>query len=518
VLYVVGIDVGTSGAKASLFCEDGTPVASGSDNYETKHPGMVQSEQDPEKWWIAVVNALKQISLKFPSLKDVKIAGISVSSQSPSLVALDKQGNVIRQAMIWMDRRAGAENERIVDHIVGIDRYREILGAEPDSFYTLPKLLWYKDHEPDNYKRTHMLLQANGYINYKLTGVFAIDTFQAINVQAMDRSAQTWSNELSGLLDIPFSSILPRIFKATDVIGSVSHEAAVATGLNEGIPVAAGTTDCMAAVFGMGLFAPGQSSDITGTSSLVCMACANVIKQSGSFQVKPSIFPGIGSYLVAPISSTGASFKWYTDTFADEGQAMAQASYDLMYEKMNLEASQANCGSGGLFFFPYMAGERAPLWNSYSRGMFIGLTLITTRKDIVRSIFEGTSYAVRHVYNEAKKHGVIPDTIYCSGGGSKSDIWLKIKSSVLDKELLVLDDGIDSSVRGNAFIAGVAGGIYTDIQKTSKEIVKVKIKVEPNPAWVKIYNDLYPHYLGLYSGLEPELRRLEKTVELFDTK
>jgi xylulokinase len=511
--YIIGIDVGTSSVKASLFCENGIPVASGFSSYETHHFGILHAEQDPQQWWAATVSALNRITYEFSLLKDGEIAGISVSSQSPSLVALDKQGQIIRPAMIWMDRRAEAETERLVNQIVGIDRYREILGAQPDAFYTLPKLMWYKENEPENYKKTHMLLQANGYINYMLTGAYAIDIYQAITTHAMDYKTQTWSSELGRILDIPFDCILPDIYKATDVIGVVNREAALVTGLKEGIPVAAGITDSMAAVCGMSVFTAGQSCDMTGTSTLVCMASADTITTGGALQVKPSILSGAGSYLMAPISSTGASVKWYAETLGFNEHFNGQTVADPIYDEMNLEAANAKCGSEGLFFFPYMAGERAPLWNSYSTGMFIGLTLKTKRKDIIRAIYEGTSYAVRHVYDEAKIRGFTPSVIYCGGGGCKSDIWLKIKASILNHELLVTNDDTDSSVRGNALIAGVAGGLYDDLKKAGKEFIKVTKTVEPNPLWTKIYDELYPYYRSLYSSVEPELIQLEKTVK-----
>lgn len=511
--YVIGVDVGTSSVKASLFSESGLPVASGFSSYETHYSGALCAEQDPQQWWAATVSVLNKITRALPSLKDDEIAGISVSSQSPSLVALDKQGGIIRPAMIWADRRAEAEMQHIANEVVGIDRYREILGAEPDAFYTLPKLIWYKENEPENYSKTHMLLQANGYINYKLTGVYAIDVYQAIATHMMDCKTQAWSSELGRILDVPFDCILPEIYKATDIIGVVNREASLSTGLKEGVPVAAGITDSMAAVCGMGVFTAGQSCDMTGTSTLVCMASADTATTGGKLQVKPSALSSVGSYLMAPISSTGASVKWYAETLGIGECVNEQAIADSVYDKMNLEAVNAKCGSEGLLFFPYMAGERAPLWNSYSTGMFIGLTLKTKRKDIVRAIYEGTSYAVRHVYDEAKTRGFSPSAIFCGGGGCKSDIWLKIKASILNHELLITNDGADSSVRGNALIAGVASGLYNDIEKAGEEIVKVTKTVEPNPLWTKIYDELYPYYRSLYTSVEPELINLEKTVK-----
>jgi len=517
--YILGIDIGTSSAKASLFCENGTLVSSGTDSYETYYPGKLHVEQDPEQWWTATVNAINQVFLGFKINTGDSIAGLSISSQSPSLVALDKHGQVIRPAMIWMDRRAESECEWIVNEIIGIDRYQDILGNKPDAFYTLPKLMWYRKNEPENFKKTAMILQANGYIAYKLTGVYSIDTFQAINVQAMDHKTKTWSGELSNLLDISFDEILPKISKATDVIGTVTQKAASATGIKEGTPVVAGITDSMAAIFGMGLFSPGSSCEITGTSTLVCIASETALSNGGSLQIKPSIVPGIGSYLVAPISSTGASVKWCADLLGlnENANNTSQIDIDYMYNEINREAKNAICGSRGLFFFPYLTGERAPLWNSYSKGMFIGLTLKTEKKDIIRAVYEGTSYAVRHVYDEAKKIGCVPNVIYSGGGGSKSDIWLNIKASVLDRELLVPDGNADNSVRGNAVIAGIASGLYSDIHDAGEGIIKIKKTIEPNPTWVKTYNELYPYYRSLYTSLEPDLIRLEKTIFHLDT-
>lgn len=507
---LLGIDLGTSGVKACVIRDDCTVVSTGEGRYPTYYPRAQYAEQDAEQWWSAAVQAIRQAVGR--AAGQGQIAGISVSSHSPSLLPVDKNGKPLRNAMIWMDRRATRECAYLAHELIGLDRYKRILGANPDPYYVLPKLYWYKHNEPENYKKTYKILQTNGYINFRLTGSYSIDEVHAISVQGMDIRTSQWSDEISGLVDIPIKDLFPPISRCHEIVGTVSKRAASETGLPEGVPVVAGVTDTLAAYLGFGVPQPGLAAEMTGTSSLLYFPVNRRLTDGGTLLVKPSPV-GDGTVLVAPVSTVGASVNWFAEMVGRMDQPESANAGKLPFDVMNAEAEQAKAGSGGLIYFPYLAGERAPLWNSHAKGMFIGLSLKTTRLEMIRSIYEGTSYAIRHNFDEAAKLGVVPDTVYAAGGGAKSEIWLKIKASVLNKPLLVLEEHVDRAAFGDCLLAGYGTHLFREVDRVARDAVSVAKTVEPDPEWVKVYNEIYPYYIRMYQHLDHDLASFESAIK-----
>lgn len=499
--YLLGIDVGTSTVKACCFDADFNLVAHAKGEYDTcfVRPGFV--EQEPEDWWKASVRAIKNVTEAIKGRGEID--GIAVSSQSPSMLPLDESGTVLRRAMIWMDRRAAKESDYAANTLIGYDRYKEILHAEPDAYYVLPKILWYRKYEPGLYEKTKMYLQANGYINYMLTGNYSIDLIHAVAVQGMDYNRQEWSGEISRLVDIPFHQVFPRISRPFDIIGRVTEQAAALTGLKAGTPVTAGATDTVSAYYGYGMVSSNGAAEMCGTSSILLFNIENRREDYGKMLVKPSPTDSGREILVSAVNASGASIEWFRNLFQDNDQNK------LTYEAMNAEAALVPPGAGKLIYFPYLSGERSPLFNNYARGMFIGMTNNTRRSHLLRAVYEGTAYALRHNFEEAAKLGVKPEYAVCAGGGARSEEWLKIKASVLNVPIKVMaDDGIDRAALGDAMIAGFGVGLINDIEKASQKAVKYSKVIEPNPEWVKIYDEIYPFYRSMYQNLEKDLERL----------
>ena len=507
--YLIGIDVGTSSVKASLFDVAGNALASASKSYPTKYPGFSMAEQSPEDWWNAALYSLRSITSSFDISAHGAVRGIAVSCQTPSLVALDKAGACIRPAIIWMDRRTNREVHEILDRI-SETTYTRILGSPPDAFYLLPKLLWYRKNEPTHFANTHVVLQANSYIAYKLCGELSTDFANALVMQCADVEKREWAYEISDLLGLEFARILPRLYPCHEVIGQLTKSAARATGLPENIPIVAGTNDTVASIIGVGAVQPYVMTDITGTSSLCCLTHDKPITACGRLPSRRSPIEGVPQYLMAPISASGASVKWFAQNFAQTEQTKGGNIFDAL----DALAATSTPGAHGLFYHPYMTGERAPLWNTHAKGMFIGLTLDSKREDLMRAIYEGTAYALRHVREEA--HALLnekPFTVRAGGGGAKAEEWLQVKASVLKSPIEIIESNVDSAVRGDAIIAGYATGVYASIEDACRNMIHVHRVVEPLPAWSDVYDALYPYYVDFYRALDNPLQQLEQTLK-----
>lgn len=510
--YLLGIDLGTTNIKAVLFHSDGTALASASAGYPLIFPGPNQVEQDPHQWWAAAVQILREVTGQAGQEVVSKIRGISISSQLPTLLPLDGDGNVLRNGMIWMDKRSWRELDQLLD-TMGRAEYVASAGAQPDVAFLPSKILWFKKHEPELFAKTHRILQANGYLNYKLTGVMAMDIDQAALCQCLDLRTLRWSQTMSDAMGLDLNAVLPQPSPCGGIIGHVTGEAARETGLVSGIPVVAGTSDATASMYATGLSKLGEAAESSGTTSLVFVGKDSPSATDIPIVAKPCSIDGMPYFFNAPINTSGASLKWYLTSLGQEEARYAEEHGLNVFDYLNQLALEAPAGSGGLIYFPYMLGERAPLWNSHAKGMFIGMSLDTQRKHIVRSVFEGTAFAVRHVMDTIKAAGGQANCLRITGGGSKSRTWCQIKASMLHMPVYILDEKTGDVPFGDALIAGHAVGLYPDFSRCVRELVQVKEVIEPVEEWANVYDKLYPYYLDMYRHLDGDLRSLKETMD-----
>ena len=512
-ICLLGIDLGTTNVKAVLFSESGRQIAMGQDGYETYYPAPSAAEQEANDWWRATVSAIRQIVGSL-DMRDIHIAAISVSSQSPTLLPLGKDGNPLRRGMIWMDRRAEKESAWLVGKF-GEKEFKEKFGMKGDAFYLMPKLIWLKKYEPEIYRKTKKVLMTNTYVNYKLTGEMAIDDQQASSItMAFDPNKKDWSNEIEAVTDVPIHDLMPEIYPVNGVIGQVTRKAAAETGLKEGIPVVCGTTDGSASILEAGITHLSEAAEITGTSTLFFAAHAKPLSENSMLIGFPQCFPipEVPYILGGPINSSGASLKWYVNTYKRSMDAAEKEMGEKNpYNILNVIAEKGPAGSKGLLYFPYLSGERAPLWNSYVKGMFIGMTAASKEEHIVRSIYEGTSFALRSVVEETYREGGVINKFRSAGGGANSDIWLKIKASMLNMPLEV-SVGQGGAPLGDAIIAGYGVGLYKDFVKAVETFQRIDKVIEPVKEWVRIYDDIYPLYMKMLKSLDESLRDLETLV------
>lgn len=509
--YLVGIDLGTTNVKAIILDENGAVAASASRENSLIFPGSGMVEQDAGLWWKNTSEILREITSAAGSTITKRIRGISVSSQTVTMLPLDREGRALRNAMIWMDSRSSGQLGRIV-RAIGFDRYVSIVGAQPDVAFLPNKILWFKEHEPELFRKTYRILQASSYINYKLTGEMTMDVDQAARCQCLDISTLKWSPEIGRILGVDLDSLLPAPQPVNEIIGAVTEKAASETGLVSGIPVVAGASDAMASMYATGLSKLGEAGESSGTTSLVFVGSDTMSPSHLPLVTKPCSIAGMPYVFDAPINTSGASLKWYLDTLGQPEKDYASSHGVNVYDHINQIAAKVIPGSGGVLYFPYLLGERAPLWNSHARGMFIGMSLDTTREDLIRSVFEGTAFALRHVMETIRDAGGNASALRITGGGAKSRTWSQIKASMLRMPVHILDEKSGDVPFGDTLIAGNAVGVFPDLSASIEKLIQIKETIQPVGEWADVYDKLYPYYINMYKNLDPSLKELKDTM------
>ncbi len=510
--YVLGMDCGTTNIKAVLLSEDGTVAAEASRPSRFIKPGPDRQEQDANEWWSNAVEIFKTLGQKAGEGVIRRIRGISISSHTVSLLPVDREGRPLRNALTYQDGRSAGELHEIVDAI-GRERFITIVGGQPSVAFLPNKILWYKKHEKDLFERTAAFLQASSYINFKLTGVMTSDIDQSIRTQCMDVKTLEWSEEIGQVLGMDLNRYLPQTKLIDEIIGFVTDEAAEETGIPAGIPVMAGCSDAMASMYATGMSRLGEAGESSGTTSLVFVGSDRKSAPDLPVVTKPCMIEGMPWVFDAPIQTSGAALKWFIDSMAEEEKIYANEHNLNIYSYLNELALKSKPGSGGLFFFPYLLGERAPLWNEYARSMFIGISMNMQRSDLVRSVFEGTAYALRHVMETVKESGARAELLRICGGGAKSRTWSQIKASMLHMPVYLLNEKSGDVPTGDALIAGHKMGLFPNLTEAVKTIIKVDEIIEPVPEWEEAYDQLYPYYVSMYQHLDQDLMNLQKTVQ-----
>ena len=504
VKYVIGMDCGTTNIKAIILNSEGKMIAEASRSSKFIISKDNYHEQDANEWWFNACSIFKDLKLQVPKEVFDNIVGICISSHTVSMLPLDEEGKPLRNAITYQDGRSFKEMEEILDK-VGHGRYCSIVGSLPSVAFLPSKLLWYKRYEGELFNKTSSIVQANSYINYRLTGVLSQDIDQATRTQCLDINKLAWSDEIGQALEVDLDRILPKIYKVDDIIGEVTKDASKETGLKEGIIVLAGSSDAMAAMYATGINKLGEAGESSGTTSLVFVTSKTRNPDNIVIATRPVNMGEVEWIYDAPIQTSGAAIKWYIDTFAHEENETAELLGKDIYTFLNEIALGSNPGSNGLIFFPYLLGERAPLWNSHASGMFIGLSTNTKRCDLIRSVLEGTAFALRHVIETVKQDGVEIKSLRICGGGAKSWAWNKIKASILGIPVLVLDEGSGDVPLGDALIIAHKVGFFDNLEEAVSKIVKVKEVVEPDMEWKKMYDKIYPFYISMYNNLDRDL-------------
>lgn len=510
---LLGIDLGTTNIKGIIINDSGTVLASASRPCNTFKPERLIAEQSAYEWWDNCVSILRELTAKAGKDAVDSMRGISISSHAISLLPVDKDGTPLRNAIIYQDSRSSVEMEEILEQ-VGRENFIRIVGGQPSMAFLSAKIRWYRKNEPELFAKTAAIMQANGYLNYRLTGVFNQDADMASRTQCYHISDLSASKEIGDAIGADLEAILPRPAACTQIIGTVTKQAAEQTGLREGTPVVAGASDAMASMYATGMSELGEAGEASGTTSLVFVGADRASAPDVPVVTRPCYIQGIPYLYDAPISSMGASLKWLISTICQEENAVSEAGGKNIYAYLNDTALDAPCGSNGVLFFPYLVGgERAPLWNSHARGMFIGMNIATEKKHLIRSVFEGTGFALRHVITTVSESGGKAASLRIAGGGAASKVWNQIKASMLHIPVYTLDDNGGDVPFGDCLIAGAAAGIFTDLTASIRNMIRTKEKIDPVPEWERVYDQLYPYYVEMYQKLDETLLSYKRTVD-----
>lgn len=508
---VLGMDCGTTNIKAILLSEDGEVIAEASRASIFLSPAPGMREQDAHSWWDHAVQIFRSLRSQAGPAAMEGLCGICISSHTVSMLPVDENGTPLRNALTYQDSRSVPQLRQILD-TVGEQRYVQIVGGQPAVAFLPGKLLWYRTQEPELFAKTRCFLQASSYINFKLTGKMTSDLDQASRTQCLDITTNRWSEEIGQAVGMDLDALLPPPLAVNEIIGSVTAQAAAETGLPEGTPVLAGCSDAMAALYATGMRQMGDAGESSGTTSLVFVGSHNPSAADASVTTKPCAIDGMPWVYDAPIQSSGAALRWFIDVMGQPEQLLAQQKGIGVYDYLNELALEAKPGCNGLLFFPYLMGERAPLWNDYARGMFIGLGGETSRADLVRAVFEGTAFALRHVMETVRADGAKADRLFICGGGAKSRTWSMIKASMLNIPVYVLDGSSGDVPLGDALIAGCATGLFENLTEAAARAIHVKEILEPDPHWVRVYDELYPWFLRMYRDLDRDLEGFQNTL------
>jgi len=498
--FYLGIDVGTTNVKAGLFDGDLRPVAEARAEYKTSFPRGGWAEQNAEDWWESTRIALRRLvtSCDVPA---TSIKGLCVSSQAPSVAAVDERGVPLRPALIWMDRRSEPECDRIRRQI-GESRVSRITGNRVDPYFAVGKLLWLKDAEPSVLARTRWILQANGYINFRLTGVASIDQVHASLFGLYDVRRRAWSRDLCRKLGVEMA-LLPPIHPPAAIVGRVTEAAAEKTGLAAGTPVCAGNVDASAAALEAGVLGKGDALEATGTSTVLMIGCDTI--PTSSHLVSMGHAFSDHALLIGPISSTGAALKWYRDTLGQDECSTALNGKTDPYAVMSQEAEAVD--PGALIFLPYLSGERAPIWDSDARGVFFGLHMQTSKGCLIRSIMEGAAFALRHNIEEASSDGFPIAELKSVGGGAESRFWLQIKASVLGIPIVTYKNA-SSGILGDAALAATGEGETEKLARILRSHLIRGERFEPDPRAHARYDKLYRIYRNIYAHTKGDFKDL----------
>lgn len=506
-MYYIGIDIGTSSVKALLIDSGGRVIKTSVPEYSFQTPKPLWAEADPLDWWEATQQAIKELLLKVQSSE---IAGIGLTGQMHGMVAMNKEGSVLRPCIMWNDQRSHLECDEITER-VGQKKILSITGNPVLPGFTAPKILWTQKNEPDLFALIDKVVLPKDFIRYKLTGSFFSDVSDASGTSLLDVGKRTWSQEMFDCMGWPISW-MPEVTESTEVSAKISAEAATLTGLLEGTPVVAGGGDCAAQAVGSGIVEEGKVSVTLGTSGVV-------FAQSDEYRVEPNgklhafchAVPGKWHVMGVMLSAAG-SFQWYKNQFGMEEQRIEKEGGANAYETLTKEAQLVIAGSEGLFFLPYLSGERTPHPDPYARGCFIGMSLRHQKKHHTRAVLEGVSYGLNDSLSMMQELGVNPNEIILSGGGSRSALWKQMLADIFATPCAMVN-ALEGAAYGAAILAAVGVGGFGTVQEACSSFIQKIETVEPGPN-LETYKRNYPIYKSLYPSLKAQFAKIAESNAL----
>jgi xylulokinase len=507
--YYLGIDVGTSGTKALIMNARAKVLATALADYGVSTPKPLWSEQDPQDWWAATLKATRACIRK-AKINGKQIAGIGLSGQMHGLVVTNAAGKVLRPSIIWNDQRTAPQAAHIEKKVGGRRKLIQLVGNPALVSYTLTKLLWVRDHEPRIYEKIRHMLLPKDYVRLRLTGEYAGDVTDMSGTLIFDQKKRKWSKKMIEIFKLD-KDILPPVLESHEVTGEVTNEAAGKLGIAPGTPVVGGGGDQPAGAVGNGVVTEGLVSATMGTSGVVFVHSkkCNPDKEGRINTYCASV---AGEYcMFGCVLSAGGSFQWYRNVLGENEIAAAKAKGVDPYDLLDAQAADAPAGCEGLFWLPYLTGERTPYADPLARACWVGIHSRTTKNELVRSVMEGATFAMNDVMQLLKVCGQKVRQIRLSGGGARSKFWRQLQADIYGTTCVTIN-AEEGPAYGVALLAAVGTGRFKNVREACKAGIKVTRTIKPNARSKRLYAKYHAQYHRLYPALKDQfvnIARLE---------
>lgn len=483
--YFIGIDVGTTATKSVLFDQNGKILFSACEEYGLKQPHNGWAQQNPNDWRDAAVKTLKSIAIQ---VNPDNIRAIGVSGQMHGLVALDKSNQVLYDSIIWCDQRTENEVSQ-VSELIGKEKYTELTLNSPNTSFTICKLLWLKNNEPEIFKKISKILLPKDYVNFALTGKFSTDVSDASGTGFFDVKSRKWSKEILEAFDID-ENLLPPVYESYYAVGCITADIAKETGLSKNTVVVAGAGDQAAAAVGNGVIKPGSTSISLGTSGVVFTALDK--PQYDKFGRTHTFCHAVPNmwHIMGVTQGCGLSVNWFRKTFAK----------DCSYAELDENAEKIT--SDGIIYLPYLLGERTPYLDPNCRGSFTGISVNHTCFHFYRAVLEGICFSLKDCFAVINDCGIDAEAVKVGGGGAKSKLWLQILADITAKNLYT-SSSVEIGALGAAILASVGCGFYQSVSEASEKMTARDLKMTAfNSAKSDYYNSVYKAYKNLYGAIK----------------
>ncbi len=508
----LGIDIGTSGAKTLAIDAAGRVLASAVETYPCHFPRPLWSEQDPEDWHRATIRSVRK-TVAAAKLKPADVKAIGLTGQMHGSVFLDRNDKVIRPAILWNDQRTAAECAEIERRAGGRAKLIKMVANPALTGFTAPKILWLRNHEPRHFEALRKVLLPKDEIRRRLTGEYATDVSDASGMLLLDVARRRWSTKLLAALELD-AALLAECYESEDVTGKLTPQAAKLLGLSTECVVVAGAGDCAAGAVGGGIVARGILSTSIGTSG-VMFVHSDEVKIDPLGRVHTFCHAVRGKWHIMGVNlSAGGSLQWFRNALCQTDQAAAKRAKREVYDLLAEEAAIVPVGSHGLFFLPYLSGERTPHADPDARGCFVGLTTAHARGHLVRAIMEGVTYSMRESLEIYEQLDVPVRRIRATGGGSRSPLWRQIQADVFGRKVSTINSA-EGAAYGAALLAAVGAGTFKNIEEACAAVIREVDETPVNRKSKTYYDRAFPVYQQLYRSLKDDFKHiaaLEKSV------
>lgn len=483
--YVIGVDLGTSAVKTVLVDPSGKVVAEHSESYPLSQPKPGYSEQRPEDWVDKTVLSLRELMSR-NNIDPSEVEGLSFSGQMHGLVLVDGEGAVLRPAILWNDTRTTVQCRRIEEtlqeKLLGIARNRALEG------FTLPKILWVQEFEPELLEQAALFLLPKDYVRFRLTGQYAMDYSDAAGTLLLDVAGKSWSIDILDAFQLPHT-LCPPLVESFDQCGTLLPEIAEQAALLPNTKVFAGGADNACGAIGAGILEEGQTMCSIGTSGVVL---SYEERREVDFEGKVHFFnhgEKDAYYIMGVTLAAGYSLTWFKDTFAP----------DVSFDALLSDIGSIPVGSGGLLFTPYIVGERTPHPDATIRGSFIGMDAGHKLPHFARSVLEGITFSLRESIDILRSSGKRIDRVISIGGGAKNETWLQMQADVFNAEIVKLKSE-QGPAMGAAMLAAYGCGWFPSLQDCAKAFLRPARSYSPNPQAVQAYDQLFGLYQSVYGA------------------